>query len=92
MDLIKKYKAVIAVVLPILILILIRSFGANHFKNDAKRWAEPSVLRSNIISAGQIGKLPGDKLIINLSKESIGNNRNTMKTLNIPAESILSQK
>ena len=41
MYLLKKYKAVIIVVLPILILVLLRYFGPNHFKSDAKRWAEP---------------------------------------------------
>lgn len=69
MNLIKKYKAVIIIVLPLLILILFRSFGANHFKSDTKRWAKPSVLKSNIISTEQAAKLSGNKLIINLDEK-----------------------
>lgn len=91
MELLNKYKIVIAVVLPILILVLIRSFGANHFKGDAKRWAEPSVMRSNIITRDQTGTLSGEKLIINLSEESSGINNLSMNSLNIPADSILSK-
>ena len=68
MELIKKYRAVIVVVLIILVLILIRSTGINHFKNDSKKWAEPSVKQSNIITVGKAGLLPGKILIINLDK------------------------
>jgi hypothetical protein len=91
MKVINKYKVIIAVVLPILILVLIRSFGANHFKSDAKRWAEPSVLRSNIITGDQFGTLTGDKLIINLGKAVSGIYNMNIDELNIPADSILSK-
>jgi hypothetical protein len=91
MNIINKYKVVIAIVLPILILVLIRSFGANHFKSDAKRWAAPSVMRTNMITAGQIGTLSGEKLIINLGEENRGIHNKGMDLLNIPADSILSK-
>ena len=68
MEFINRYKVVIAVVLPVLILVLIRSFGANHFKSDPKKWAEPSVMRTNIITPEQAGILSGNKLFINLHK------------------------
>jgi len=89
MDLIKKHKAVIAVVLPILILVLIRSFSANHFKSDAKKWADPSVMRSNIIIREQTRTLSGEKLIINLIKGDSFRNSLSLNELNIPADSIL---
>ena len=91
MELINKYKVVIAVVLPILILVLIRSLGANHFKSDVKRWAEPSVMRSNIITGEQIGTLSGEKLIINLGEEGCGINEMTRDALHIPADSLFSK-
>jgi hypothetical protein len=78
MELLSRYKIVIAVVLPILILVLIRTLGPDQFKSDAKSLAEPSVMRSNIIMADKIDALAGEKLIINLSDALI-----------IPADSIL---
>lgn len=92
MDLINKYKVVIAVVLPILILVLIREFGPNHFKSNAKRWAEPSVTRSNIISGERTGNLSGENLIINLNEDLSGIKELTTYAVNIPADSILSKK
>lgn len=91
MSLIDKYKVVIAVVLPILILVLLRSFGTNHFKIDAKKWAEPSVKQSNIITGEQINTLSGKKLIINLGEAGSGLNEITSDDLFIAADSILSK-
>ena len=92
MEYIKRYKFVIAVVLPVLILVIIRSFGANHFKSDAKKWAEPSVTRSNIITPERAGTISGKKLFINLDKKNnevsgLGN-----EVQNVPPDSILSKK
>lgn len=89
MRLISRYKLVIAVVLPILILVLIRTFGGNQFRSNAQRWAAPSVIQSNLIMSEQISKLPGEKLIINLDKEKRGTSQMTRDALYIPADSIL---
>ena len=89
MNIVYKYKVVIAIVLPILVLVLLRTFGANQFKRDAKRWAEPSLIQSNIIINDKIGTLAGDKLIINLSKEKSEVNEKIKNVLFIPADSIL---
>ncbi|TAL71551.1 MAG: hypothetical protein EPN88_05570, partial [Bacteroidetes bacterium] len=87
MGFIKKYKVIIAIVLPILILVLIRSFGVNHFKTDAKKWIEPSVLQSNIITGEQFANLPGDKLIINLGKEVCGIDKGMSHELKMAVDS-----
>ncbi|MCX6327093.1 MAG: hypothetical protein NT144_10660 [Bacteroidia bacterium] len=92
MSLIKNYKVVIAVVLPILILVLFRSFGTNHFKSDAKKWAEPSAMRSNIITIEKTGTLSGEKLFLNLDDGGSGINGITRDELNIPSDSILCKK
>jgi hypothetical protein len=63
MEILKKYKAVILIVLPLLILVLIRSAGSNHFKPDAEKLAEPSFVKSNIINVDQLASLSVDKLI-----------------------------
>jgi hypothetical protein len=89
MDLIKKYKVVLAVVLPILLLVLLRSFSTTHFKPDAKKWSEPSFNKSNYISLNDIGRLSGEILIINLGTE-VGDLNNLSKNVyNISASSIL---
>jgi hypothetical protein len=88
MSFIKKYRAVIAVVLPIVILVAIRSAGLNHFKNDAKKWAAPSFSHANILTPQQISKLSGTLLTINLDKSTqIGKTGNEIQ--NIPPDSVL---
>jgi rhodanese-related sulfurtransferase len=82
---------IIAVVLPILILILIRSLGVNHFKSDAKKLAVSSVKKSNIITGEQINALSGEKLIINMGEAGSGLNEITSDALFIAADSILSK-
>lgn len=89
MELIKRYRVVIAVVLPILILVLFRSFAAYHFKSDAVKWAEPSVAGSNIITSQQMASLTGKILLLNMDEERITANNVTVTTLNISADSIL---
>ena len=92
MELLKNSKAVIAIVVIILILVIIRSAGVNHFRNDAKRWAEPSVKTSNLITAAQAVALPGNILIINLDKDQgpLGSIRGEKR--NVSPDSILSNK
>jgi len=92
MELINKYKVVIAIVLPILILVLIKSFGGNHFKSDAKKWAEPSLTVSNIVSIEQLGKVYGEKLVLNIGEVNQGIDYLGIEMLNVPSDSILSKK
>jgi NhaP-type Na+/H+ and K+/H+ antiporter len=92
MELIKKNKVVIAIFLILLVLILIRSSGLNHFKNDAKKWAEPSLKQSNRITLDQVGSLTGKNLIINLDKDVSRIRELTSDAQNIPADSVLSKK
>jgi hypothetical protein len=72
MKILKKYIVVIAIALPVLILITIKTFNAAGFKYDAKRWSIPSFNGSNLVSASDTGKLKGDKLLIILDKDSAG--------------------
>jgi hypothetical protein len=92
MDLIKKNIVIAAVVLVVLVLVVIRSTSVNHFRNDAKRWAEPSVNTSNLITAAKAVTLPGNLLLVNLDKDHspIGDIRGEIR--NIPPDSVLSKK
>jgi hypothetical protein len=67
MEIIKKNLVVIFIVLTLLILILIRSTGINHFSTDAKSHAEASINQSNTITLDKLGSLKGNKLLVNLS-------------------------
>ena len=69
MNILKKYKAVIALLLPLLILIFFRLSGPGHFKINAKRWAEPSFMGSNIVTAENLNSIK-NKLVINLDPEN----------------------
>lgn len=92
MEIIKKNKVVIAVVLTVLILVLIRVFGVNHFKNDSKKMAEPSLTRSNIITVERAGTLLGNKLFIYLDRMHPETFKITKETMIIPSDSILNKK
>jgi hypothetical protein len=89
METVNKYKWVILVVLPILILVLIKSIGLAHFKSNAYKWAEPSVNRSNIINTEQLGKLKGELIIINLDGEKKDFTSEGYKSITISEDSIL---
>jgi anti-anti-sigma regulatory factor len=89
MEIIKKYGVVITVVLILLVLVFIRSFGINHFQNDAEKLAEPSISGSNIITPDQVVSLKGEKLVINLDKEITEECKVNAVVLNMSVDSIL---
>jgi hypothetical protein len=90
MNIVYKYKVVFAVVLPILILVLIRSFGTNHFRSDTGKWAEPSVMQSNILTTEQFKALAGEKMLISLGVSPVTYSDLFRTALSIPYDSILS--
>lgn len=89
MEFLKKYKTILIIILPAVILVLIRAMGANHFRTDAKKLAEPSFSRSNIISSAMLSQVGGDKLLINLETETDYIELQSGKIINIPPDSIL---
>jgi hypothetical protein len=93
MELIKRYKIIIAVLLPVLILIFIRSCTPGKFKTDARKWSEPSFKQSNIITPLQAATISGEKLIVNLDNEQgISLEDKTAKEIHIPPDSVVSEK
>jgi len=92
MEFLKSYRVVITVVLIVLVLVVIRSTGIKHFKNDARKWAEPSLTHSNTISPEQVVSLKGNNLTINLDNKMIPGEEITGDLRNIPADSILNKK
>lgn len=69
--LIKRYSLAIAVVIPLVAIILIRSSSTGRFRYDANRWAEPSFSGSNIVTPETAARLKGSIVIIELDKTGI---------------------
>jgi hypothetical protein len=92
MGFVKKYRFIIAVILPIVILVLIRQYGGDHFKSDAPKLAGPSVSLSNMISMDKAGKLPGAKLFVTIGGDINRINSITEhEVLNIKPDSVLNK-
>jgi hypothetical protein len=91
MNLINKYRIILAFVIPVLILLSIRTCRNGSFKYDAKKWAESSFDNSNIISVTEVEKLSGEKLIVCLddSNNKIGDKSTVM---HISPDSVLNRK
>lgn len=69
MELIKKYKIVILILVPVIVLVILRLSGTSNFKPDASRWAEPSFSGANIITAEKASTLAEKILVINFDSE-----------------------
>jgi hypothetical protein len=89
MGMIKKYYLLITIILAVILLVLIRSFGSMHFEPGAKKWYIPSVTQANIITETEAKNLPGNKLIIYIDDSEIVTDKEYSGTLHITAEKIL---
>ena len=69
MKFIKQYWLVILIISLVTLLVLLRTFNQNKFRYDAVKWAEPSVLGSNLLTENQAVSIEGKKLIIALGGE-----------------------
>jgi hypothetical protein len=91
-EVIKKNRELIVIVLILLVLILVRATGKNHFKSDAKKWAESSINQSDIIITEKLGLPAGKNLIINLDKDTSKLKKNNSELWNMSPDSLLSKK
>ncbi len=91
-ELIQRYREVIIIALILLVLIVVRSAGKNHFKNDLSKWAQPSTKQSDIIITEKLGLTDGKNLLINLDKDTSRLKRNNTELWNISPDSLLSGK
>ncbi len=89
MKFIYKYKTVLAVVLPLLILLSVKIWSHRTFKYDAKTWAEPSFNLSNVVTEAGLGNLPGHKLIVELDGTSPELKEMSCTVVHISPDSIL---
>jgi len=92
MELIKKYRFIIAGILVLVALIILRNSGTGHFRYDARKWAEPSFSGANIIDRHGIDSLPGEKLMVFLTPDLVSALTFEVPALSIPYDSILTKK
>jgi hypothetical protein len=88
MKFIKRYWLVLSITLLAVILVMIRTYSHN-FRYDAVRWAEPSALRSNIITEDQIPGMSSHLLLITLGSEAPEIEQLQDKTVRLDTESVL---
>jgi 3-mercaptopyruvate sulfurtransferase SseA len=88
MKFLKQYWLVLSITLLAVILVMIRTYSHN-FRYDAVRWAEPSALRSNILTEDQIPGMSSDILLITLGSEAPAIEKLQDKILKLNSESIL---
>jgi hypothetical protein len=48
------------------VLALIKSLSAGHFRNDALKWAGPSIDKSNLVTPGQLQRILQPVFLLNL--------------------------
>ena len=66
----RQYGVIILIVLPVAILVLIRATTPNRFKQDARKFAEPSFRNSNTMSWEQLINFKSGYLIIDLDDQN----------------------
>jgi hypothetical protein len=84
----RRYWLVLSITLLAIILVLIRAYSHN-FRYDAARWAKPSALRTNIVTADQIRTMGSDMLLVVLGNETPWVELPKDKILKLNPESIL---
>ncbi len=89
MKFLRQYWLVISITLLAVILVMIRTFNSHNFRYDAVRWAEPSALRSNILTEDQIPAMSSDVLLITLGSEAPAIEKLQDKILKLNPESVL---
>lgn len=92
MKILKQYRLVLAIILLAASAILIRTYNFRSFKYDAVKLAEPSVLRTNIITEDQIAQIKGERLIVDLRPEGATNEMSGEISLKVNPDSILAKK
>ena len=73
--------------LVLLLLVIFQMVTHNHFRNDAGKWAQPSIDHRNIINASGIASMAGNTLPVDLSGQS-----QLINAKHIPAHDILEKQ
>jgi hypothetical protein len=85
----RHYGIIFFIVIPVAILVLIRSASTTHFKHNARQLAAASFTNSNTVRWDQLGVLGTKSLIIDLSDQDYLRKTHPEGTVNIPFRSLL---
>ena len=92
MELFSRYRYILAGITILGIILLLRDSSTARFRYDAERWAEPTFSGANIISEAEIGELPGEKMIVALSRDDSTTFTADAIITYIPADSVMAGK
>jgi hypothetical protein len=92
MHVLKKYKIVILVILPILVMVLIKLFSSYPYKYDVQRWIHPTLNNSNLITKSMIDSMKGNVMIVELNDSAISIKNNKKDVLHFPPTSIFEKE
>jgi hypothetical protein len=66
----KKIAIVFIIVLPLLVFVLVKTLSTGHFRNDALKWAGPSIDKTNLVTPEQLQRLLHPVLLVNLTSKT----------------------
>jgi hypothetical protein len=79
---------IVAILIALITMVIVKSFGNGHFRHDAAKWAQPTIDQTNIITNTLLEKLTGNTLMVDLSEQ--GNLLKDYKgAIHVPASAIL---
>jgi hypothetical protein len=91
-EMLKKYIYIILVMAAVIITVILRNIGTSHFRYDAKRWAEPSIKGSNIITPAKISSLNGEVLMVCAGKDQKPAIDARIKIIEVSPDSIMEKR
>jgi hypothetical protein len=91
MELTRKSKSIVITALLTAVLVMVLILGSGHFRYDSKKWAEPFITGSNIITPEKVSVLNGKVLLVNFDNQRQLFN-NIPNQVFIPPDSVLQKK
>jgi hypothetical protein len=92
MKLLRQYWLVFLLLLLIAAAVLARTFCHSLFKYDAGRLAEPSALKTNLITEEQLSSFKGAMLLVNLGETGMSGDIQNEFSMQVSPDSILVNK
>jgi hypothetical protein len=89
MNRIRQFGLIILIVIPLAVLVLIRTTTPRHFKHNAQKLAEASFNHTNTITWDQLKAMGSEFLIIDLDDRGSLIKSRPEQTINIPFRSLL---
>lgn len=89
MNFLRQYWLISAILILVTLLVLIRTFSRGTFRYDAVKWAEPSAMGTNLVTADKMPAPDSEILLIYLGSDTPDSIRFQYKVRKISPDSIL---